>query len=176
MVWIRIALVTLLLLCATACSSSSEYAVEFSESFLTEAELGQIEGGCTGTGTPPCIAGAFTAAGEAIDEGVVCSAGNVRWMGNETPDGDPLSDDRIAAQVDAGEIFPIVVVNDYECADGSGIMGMKKTINFDPATMEMDSGTWSIDSGTGSAANLTGSGDFVAAEGVDTMTGSVKSG
>ena len=96
-------------------------------------------------------------------------------MGNEYPDGEPLPDEQIAAQVEAGEIFPIVVVSEYQCADGSGVIGMKKTINFDPAAMAMDSGSWAIDSGTGSAADLTGSGDFVSAEGVDTMTGSVTS-
>ena len=83
------------------------------------------------------------------------------WLGNETPDGGPLPNEQIAAQVEAGEIFPIVTTHDYECADGSGALGLKKTINFDPSIMEMSSGTWSIESGTGSLANLTGSGDIV---------------
>lgn len=174
MLRVRIVLIAALLLSAAACSSTSEFAVEFTVTEIPEAELNQIDGGCSGTGTPPCIGWAFTATGEAVDEGVVCPAGDVWWLGNETPDGDPLPDDQIAAQVDAGEIFPIVTTHDYECADGSGIIDLKNTINFDPAALAMDSATWSIDSGTGSFANLTGSGEMIEDE-TQILTGTVSS-
>lgn len=148
-------------LIAAGCSANTELAVEISEKELTAVELSTIDAGCTDAGTPPCIGWSFTAAGEAVEEDVFCSEGSVWWLGNETPDGGPLPNEQIAAQVEAGEIFPIVTTHDYECADGSGAFGLKKTINFDPSIMEMSSGTWSIESGTGSLANLTGSGDIV---------------
>jgi hypothetical protein len=175
-VLVRIALVTVLLLSAAACSSTSEFAVEFTVTNLPEAELSQVDGGCTETATPPCIFGAFTVTGEAVDEGIVCPAGNVWFVDNETPDGDPLTHEQIAAQVDAGEIFPIVNVHDYECTDGSGVIDLKTTINFDPAIMDMDSATWSVDSGTGAFANLTGSGEVSRRSDVaEVLTGTVSS-
>lgn len=176
--FVRLALVVAVVLAAAACSSSSEFAVEFSDTRMTAAEASLTENGCTQTDTtPPCIGWTFAATGEAVDEAVFCPEGVIWWLGNETPDGDPLPDDQIEALVEAGEIFPIVTAHEYECADGSGAFGLKATINFDPAILEMSSGTWSIESGSGSLENLTGSGDITSGGGDSgTFTGTVSSG
>ena len=108
----------------------------------------------------------FTASGAAVDDGLMCPAGNWAWLGNETVDGDPLPNQDIAALIDAGEPFEMVSVNMYECADDSGSIVVAQRGTVDPANPSFHepgekAGTWEVRSGMINGSSIRGQGDQI---------------
>ena len=102
----------LLVLSVSACSSAS------SEPMEAEVEifrLGMV--GMTSEG--------FTASGPAVDEGIICSGGDWRWMGNENPEGEQMTELEFAQAQAKQEPFDLVVTTEMICADGSGTFIME---------------------------------------------------
>jgi hypothetical protein len=110
----------------------------------------------------------FTATGDAVNDGIFCDSGGWIWLGNETVDGDPMPNSMIEELVSAGADFEMVVVNQFECADGSGSVVVEElsTVNAsNPAGSAEDAGTvvgtWEVRSGSVNEDQITGSGDLI---------------
>ena len=109
----------------------------------------------------------FTASGEAVDEGLMCDSGTWLWLGNETVDGEPMPDSMIAELVQAGEDFEMVVVNEFDCENGSGSIVVAERHRVDASDPgyagEPGSivGTWVVRSGSIDGAPVGGSGDTI---------------
>lgn len=122
----------------------------------------------------------FDASGESVEEGLMCSAGAWIWHGNETPGGDVFTDEALAGLWDAGEPFEMVVVNEYECEDGSGSIVVAEQSTVDPAAPEQSGevvGSWTVRSGEIDGAAITGEGEVVGGEGnLAALTGTLSEG
>lgn len=108
----------------------------------------------------------FTATGDAVDEGLMCGSGDWIWIGNETVDGDPMSNQDIAGLVDAGEPFEMVSVNEFVCSDGSGSITVADRGTVDPANPSFSepgttTGSWVVRSGSIGGTSIVGSGDTI---------------
>lgn len=109
----------------------------------------------------------FTASGAAVDEGLMCDSGAWIWLGNETVDGDPMPNSMIEELVQAGDDFEMVVVNEFDCEDGSGsiVVAERHTVDAsnpgfagEPGSIV---GTWEVRSGSMDGVPVGGSGDTV---------------
>lgn len=109
----------------------------------------------------------FTASGEAVDEGLMCDSGTWSWLGNETVDGEEMPNSMIDELVRAGEDFEMVVVNEFDCEDGSGsiVVAGRSTVDASNPGYAGEPGstvgTWVVRSGSIDAAPIGGSGDIV---------------
>ena len=86
---------------------------------------------------------------------------------NETVDGEPMPNSMIAELVQAGEDFEMVVVNEFDCEDGSGSIVVAERHRVDASDPgyagEPGStvGTWVVRSGSIDGAPVGGSGDTI---------------
>jgi hypothetical protein len=96
------------------------------------------------------VDGKFTASGGAVDAGVVCTDGTIKWS-EEIVDGVPK------------EWMDVVTVSDFTCSDGSGTFMTETTANvvFSGTTAKAK-GLWEVLSGTGAYEALEGGGPWVA--------------
>jgi hypothetical protein len=138
----------------------------------TESEL-SVE--IVDTVRPDQSGATFTASGEAVEEGVVCAAGESLWLGNLAVDGEPLSDEAMNELYTSGDAYSIVVQHEYVCDDGSGSFMLDATPVIDPSLEETQdapvaSSSWVITGGTGPYESLTGSGDVTQESLSDRMT------
>ena len=100
--------------------------------------------------------GTFEASGAAVDEGLMCAAGETAWQRSETLDGEEFTDEDLGVMWDAGEPFEFVVVNEYLCDDGSLVLA--EQLSLDPANPDRPGdviGTWSVRSGEIDSATIT---------------------
>jgi hypothetical protein len=144
------AVVAILVMVIGGCSSSGPAAVDFSH----PQAHGRME---------------FTAAGAAVDDGVMCPQGAQETDRLENMEGSQITDEEWADMFDAamadGSVAEMMVYTTWTCDDGSGAFTMEFDNRFDFSVFEFegqqDVGTWTIVNGTGSYAGLTGSGDVV---------------
>jgi len=90
----------------------------------------------------------FTASGSAVDDGLVCEAGNVQ---------DSFVD--VYGSL-SGRYRIIKVTKHFECDDGSGTFDIKMQVRLDNATNETTA-NWRISSGTGDYILLKGNGSLI---------------
>jgi hypothetical protein len=147
--------IVLLVVSAAACSldiGGIEFHLEGPEEFTHPQEQAAIP---------------FTATGQPVDDGVVCSSGTVTIDHLESLDGETITAEDWAdtfdtVMEDAGTV-ELDTFQDFECGDGSGGFSMKVHHKFDLASFEFegeqDVGSWRIENGTGSYSDLSGSGD-----------------
>lgn len=127
--------------------------------------------------------GAFTATGDAVDDGLVCAAGAARivaFVDQETGDEPTAS------------TTALLVDQQFTCDDGSGTFTLQETEDLDDPTLIprlIESGEpfpeqdWTVSSGTGDYESLQGSGTF-SGQAIEpgsetirnTMTGSMSTG
>lgn len=109
----------------------------------------------------------FTATGQPVDDGVVCSSGTTTIDHLESIEGETIGGEAWTEMFDAamedGDNVELYTFHGFECADGSGGFSMKVHHRFDLAGFEpegeQDVGSWEIEGGTGSYSDLSGSGD-----------------
>jgi hypothetical protein len=123
---------------------------------------------------PPPVA--VTINGDAVDEGVVCSAGTFVGFQLEDLDGNEADmDDWGTLFEDAmanGTVAEVVNRAEFECSDGSGTITIVEHVRFDFAEIDMEeffagrisNGTWTLE-GTGDYDSLTGFGDLISDNG-----------
>jgi hypothetical protein len=131
-----------------------------------------------GVDMAPTETSAFTASGAAVDDGLVCDAGQTLPGGEvQTADGQPSSDEEFGQAFDealASEgVVEAVFFVGFECADDAQLSGsftMQQTVRIDFSEIDtaafrageldqMPGGTWEITDGTGDVAGLSGGGD-----------------
>ena len=122
----------------------------------------------------------FEASGESVDEGLMCSAGAWIWQGNETPDGEVLTDMALGELWEVGEPFEMVVVNEYQCDDAAGSIVVAEQSTLDPADPDKAGeviGSWTVRSGEIDGAAITGEGEVLDAGGnLASLTGTLSEG
>ena len=99
---------------------------------------------------------AWTARGPAVDDDVVCAAGDrktveIRDVDGQTPLGLDDAQQRLAAGAASGEPALVTFAIEMTCEDGSGTVAVIE----DPTN-----GTWHVVGGTGAYVDLVGSGAF----------------
>jgi len=104
--------------------------------------------------------GMFTATGDAVDEGLVCAAGDAQIIGFvDAETGEDVTDSTTALLVDQR----------FTCDDGSGTFTLQETEDMSDPTLIprlIESGEpfpeqdWTVSSGTGAYESLQGSGAF----------------
>lgn len=152
------------------CSSSGDDAVSSSgDTGAADVEIRVEMGSATS---------AFTASGAAVDDGLLCAAGQTLPGGEvQTVDGEPSSDEEFGQAFDEALATEGVVERvffvEFGCADAEGFSGtftMQQNVRMDFSEIdaaafqagELDQvpgGTWEIAEGTGDFADLTGGGD-----------------
>ena len=138
----------------------------------------------------------FTASGAAVDDGLVCDAGEAGGGYVETVDGQPSSDEEFGQAFDEAMategVVEAVFFVEFRCTDDeefSGTFTMQQNVRKDFSEIDAEAlqageleqvpgDTWEIARGTGDFAELTGGGDgvldFTTEEAV--FTGEVTSG
>ena len=109
----------------------------------------------------------FTAAGQPVDDGAVCSSGSVTLDHLESMDGETISAeawaDAFDAAVEGAGTVEVYAFQNFACGDASGDFLMKVHARYDFATFDLegehDIGSWDIEEGTGPYSDLSGSGD-----------------
>lgn len=94
----------------------------------------------------------FTATGEAIDNGFLCSAATGALAGFEGENGAVLTPEDIWALHDARKPFVIVSVESLTCDDGSGEFTLRFTSEIDPSVSNGEPATavtWTITGDSG---------------------------
>jgi len=95
----------------------------------------------------------WTASGPAVDADLMCEEGQRRWLRAEDPVGRQLTQFEIGTMEREAQATredpPLVLVNEWICADGRGSFTSRDPVFND---------TWAIDSGRGSLTGLSGEG------------------
>ncbi len=108
----------------------------------------------------PVAAQPWTASGELVDAGQVCSAGDRANVGLEFPDGTPMSFEQFAELADEAEAaggspmdFDRVSLEEYRCADGSGTFTIGEEVDNTSGQPELRG---EVVGGTGAYTEMTG--------------------
>jgi hypothetical protein len=100
----------------------------------------------------PSETSAWTASGEAIDNGLLCPAATGTLEGFEGENGEARGPDEIGELYEAGELFVNVSVELMTCDDGSGEFTLRLINEIDPAISDgvpVVASTWTITGGSG---------------------------
>lgn len=105
----------------------------------------------------------FEASGDAVEEGLMCAEGDWLWVGNETTDGEVMTDQMLDDLSEAGEPWEMVTVNEFACDDGSGsiVVANRHTVDLDDLRTGEVIGTWTVRSGEVDGTVITGNGDVI---------------
>ena len=106
----------------------------------------------------------FEASGDSVEEGLMCAAGDWVWHGNETTDGEVMTDQMLHELSEGSDPWEMVVVSEYVCADGSGSITVanRHTVDLDADRSGEVIGSWTVRAGEVDGTAIDGSGDVIA--------------